>query len=223
MSEIFSHSLGDGRISSNELLRLTGILTVSLLCWPASRPQDPGVLVRARDNYIKAVEGDREAGRESEKLFEQLLTQKPDNPILIAYIGSLHLLESGRTLAVWRRGKLAKDGLAALDRAVSLAADDPEVRFLRAISTYHLPAFFQREQQAAADLKWVAEHVSEAVPSGRLDRRFAAAALYRYGLILERESGRQRAEEEWKRAIQIAPRSRAAADASRRLSEISKC
>ncbi|MBC8165350.1 MAG: hypothetical protein H7Y20_05695 [Bryobacteraceae bacterium] len=172
---------------------------------------------RARDLYLKGVDGDRNATRQSSEIFRSLAKQRPHDPVIAAYLGSNDLLDSGRTLAVWKKGKLAKDGLTALDNAVASDPNSIEIRFVRAISTYHLPAFFKREQQCESDLAAIAPKVGEAVVTGSLDKRLGAAALFYYGLIRERKGDRKGAERAWRGAALTFPDTPAGAEAARRL------
>ncbi|MBS0278385.1 MAG: hypothetical protein JSR81_12250, partial [Proteobacteria bacterium] len=98
-------------------------------------------LARARELYYKGIKGDKNALRESDRLFARLHSAAPDRPVVQAYYGSLRLLEAGRTWALWRKNALSREGLQHLDQAVERSPGDLEVRFLRAATTYHLPGF----------------------------------------------------------------------------------
>ena len=166
---------------------------------------------RARVLYLQAVAGDRAAARDGEKLLELLAKESPEHVQIAAYQGSLDVLESGRTMALWKRASLAKRGLEKLDRAVSLAPKAAEVRFLRAVSTFHLPGFFGRDQQCRDDFSFIAQHVSE------LDANFAAAAHYHHGLLLDKDGNHSAARNAWRRSVETAPQSRSAHEAAKKL------
>lgn len=200
------------------LRNITLLATVTLaagIC-PGFQPDSPS-FERAKQLYLRAVEGDGDAAREASKLFSGLHSQSPGDPLIRAYFGSLQLLESGRTLLPWKRAKLAKEGLNALDGAVMLAPEGLEVRYLRAISLFHLPRFFKREQQSAEDFAYLATRVTVALRNGALDPRFAASALYHHGIFLQRHGRKKEAAEFWRAATQTAPQSRAAAQAAEQL------
>ena len=194
-------------------------IAAALICIPvlihAEGPRP--TLDTARALYLKGVEGDRDASRDSLKLFEALQQEHPEDMRILAYLGSVRVLESGRTMALWKRGKLAKEGLEALDKAVAAAPSRVEIRFLRAVSTFHLPGYFDREKQSASDLAQIAATAEKSVTSGELDPRFAAAALYRHGVVLERNGKRADAETAWKAALRTAPGSRSATEAAQHL------
>lgn len=181
------------------------------------RSEQQQAIGEARELYFKGVDGNKEATRESTKLFEQLVSRDPGDSLLLAYLGSNSLLESSRTIAIWRKNRLAKDGILKLDEAVSAAPENLEVRFIRAMSTFHLPSFFKREQQCEEDFALLAARVPEAVASQIMERRLGAAALYYHGLIRERKGDRRAAAEAWRMAASIAPRSPAGSDAARKL------
>ncbi|MEJ7608478.1 MAG: hypothetical protein WKF37_19960, partial [Bryobacteraceae bacterium] len=101
----------------------------------------------AKALYYIAVEGSRDAAIASSRIFEKMYSQNPDSSGITAYLGSLRLMEASRTLAIWRKGRLANEGLSLLDRAVARGPDDLEVRFVLSATTYHLPPFFKREEQ----------------------------------------------------------------------------
>ncbi len=50
-----------------------------------------------------------------------------------------------------------------MDQAVNRAPDDLEARFIRAASTWHLPFFFKRRDQAASDFAYIAPRAEAAV------------------------------------------------------------
>lgn len=170
-------------------------------------------LNKARKLYLEAVAGDRFAAQESEALLNRLTKSEPEDARIRAYLGSLKVLESGRTMALWKRGSLAKSGLEALDRAVSMSPEDAEVRFLRAVSTFHLPGFFHRDKQCLDDLQFVADRAEQ------MDRAFAAAAHYHYGLLMDKKGDHAAARTAWKLAVKAAPESRSGTEAARRLQQ----
>jgi hypothetical protein len=171
----------------------------------------------ARSLYYKAVEGDRAAGARAVTLTDELRRSDQDNPLLLAYRGSLLLLESSWAMAPWKKGKLAKEGLAMMDRAVTLAPRDLEVRFVRAASSTRLPGFFHRADQAAADFAELAPLVADAVRSGKLEPRLGTAALHYHSLNLEKAGNRGAAREACSLAMSIAPKTPGAAACGSRL------
>lgn len=72
--------------------------------------------------------------------------------LLDGYAGALKVI-SGKH-AFWPHQKLSrvKDGLRVLDSSVSEAPEHVELRYLRLVSTYYLPFFFNRGESASDDL-----------------------------------------------------------------------
>ena len=175
------------------------------------------ILETAKRRYYDAVEGQRGALEESRELLSEARSQSPADPLILAYSGSVLLLEAARTPAIWRKGKLAREGLQMLDQAVSDSPEDEEIPFLRAVSSFHLPRFFKRRDQSQADFTWLAPRVASAVASGRLDKRLGAAALYHYGVVLERSHDQAGAKAAWREAARLGPGTRAGDDARKEL------
>lgn len=116
----------------------------------------------AKALYYRAVAGDEKARKRSTHEFDRLANSNPDDAEVMAYRGSLKLLEAGKTWAVWRKYEMSKDGIALLDDAVDRAPGNLEVRFVRAATTRKLPAFFDRTQQSKDDLRLLADRISGA-------------------------------------------------------------
>ena len=159
-----------------------------------------------RDLYYKAVEGDRSAATRASALMDEMRRSKQNDPVLLAYRGSLLLLESSWAVAPWRKGKLAKEGLLMMDRAVESAPRDLQVRFVRGASTMRLPGFFRRGQQSASDLAEVAVVAADAVRAGKLEPRLATAALHYHAGNREKAGDRSAAREACSIAVSIAPK-----------------
>jgi tetratricopeptide (TPR) repeat protein len=160
----------------------------------------------ARKLYYQGAEGDPSAYEDASKLFLQLYKSEPDSARVAVYYGSLRLLEASRSWAVWKKNSLSKEGLLLMDQAVRKAPNDLEVRFVRAATTRELPSFFDRRQQSDEDFAFVASHLD----NHKLEPRLASASLYYYGLSLKEKGRREAAVMAWRRAIEVAPDSRAA-------------
>jgi hypothetical protein len=183
----------------------------------ASVVTEPPALLTAKKLYFEALEGNGDSLSRCIAMLSDMAQDSPRDPTITAYLGSAKLLESARTLVVWRKGKLAKEGLEMLDRAVQAAPHDLEVRFLRAATCYRLPGWFDRSDQAERDFAVLAPQAEAAARDGRLDPRLAAAALYFWGEICKRNADTEGAKQAWAAAVRIAPGSRAGVDAARKL------
>lgn len=179
-------------------------------------------LPEAKKFYFSALEGNADALRRSLALLEPLVSQSKPDPLALAYFGSGRLLESAHTFAVWKKGRLAKEGLELLDRAVNAAPSNLEIRFLRAATTYHLPFWFKRREQSQSDFNQIAKRAEFAAQSGELDAPLAAAALFYHGVFASDRNEHMQAREAWRAAVRIAPASRAGRDAAGKLQSLDR-
>ncbi len=175
-------------------------------------------LAEARRQYFADLQGDRAAASKARASFESLAKDYPDDPVVDAYRGSVELLEAARTWAVWDKRKLANDGLTRMDGAVDRAPNDLEARFIRAASTWHLPFFYKRKQQAATDFSLIAPHAESAAAKGTLPAPLAAAALDYYGQVLNDRSDNHGAKQAYEAAVRVDGNSPGGRDAMKRLS-----
>lgn len=171
----------------------------------------------AKASHYLGIGGDVEAGRRAELLLLELTEKQPDDAVITAYYGSARLMKAARTWVIWKKGELAKEGIELMNEAVDAAPDDPEVRFLRGASTYHLPGWFGLADQAEGDFAVVVETAEADVEAGRLEGELAAAAFFHQALILEDDGKPQEAIEAWEIAARLAPHSRAGQDAEKEL------
>lgn len=175
----------------------------------------------ARTLYYAGADGDRAAYSEADKIISTLYQQFPGQPRVEVYYGSLRLLEASHTWALWKKNALSKQGIQLMDAAVKASTDDLEVRFVRAATTYDLPAFFHRRDQSERDFAYLADRAWIAAKDGRLEPRLAAASLYYRAKFLRDAGNMQAAMELWKQAIKLAPQSRAARDSLEELKKTS--
>jgi hypothetical protein len=184
---------------------------------------DPGFnqrLASARATYFKDLEGDHEAHDQARQQFAALAKERPDNTVVQAYIGSLDLLEAARTWAFWNKHVLSQQGLHELDDAVNQDPGNLEARFIRAATTWHLPFFFHRREQAESDLAYIAPRAADAVAKGMLPPQLGAAALDYYGQVLSDKSNPTAARDAYQTAVRIDQSSPGGQDASKRLKQI---
>ncbi len=174
-------------------------------------------LAAARQAYFADLEGQRGADERARQQFAALAAEQPHEPVVGAYLGSLDLLESARTLAVWRKHTLAASGLERMDAAVNQAPDNLEARFVRALTTWHLPFFFHRKEQAEQDLGFIGPRAEQAARQGSLPAPLAAAALDYWGQIVADRKGQEQARPAFEAAVRVAPSSPGGQDARKRL------
>ena len=199
---------------------LVTALTLADVCWAQHASTSGGFtqqLAVARSDYYKSLNGDHDADARARQEFDLLARQQPSDAVVMAYQGSLELLEAARTWAVWNKRKLADDGLAQLDRAVAQDPGDVEARFVRAASVWHIPFTYKRRQQAEEDFLRIGPLAEGAARDGHLPAEIAASALDYYGQVLLDRKDHQAAEQAFVAAIRVGPASPAGKDAARRL------
>ncbi len=176
-----------------------------------------GRLAAARAAYYAGLEGDSAAADNAKRQFADLAREHPNDPTLQAYCGSLELLEAARTWAFWRKHSLSVEGLDAMDSAVSADPNDLEARFVRALTTWHLPFFFHRKQQAEEDLSFLGPRAEQAARTGALPPPLAAAALDYWGQVLAQRDAPGSARNAYLAAVRVDKASPGGADALKRL------
>ncbi len=184
----------------------------------AARSADFGQrLAEARKQYFADLQGNRAAADKARASFAALSRDYPGDPVVDAYCGSLELLDAARTWAIWDKRRLANEGLQKMDQAVNRAPGDLEARFIRAASTWHLPFFYKRRDQAANDFTLIAPRVEAAAAKGTLPPQLAAAALDYYGQVLIDRSDSHGAKQAFEAAARIDSASPGGRDALKRL------
>ena len=174
----------------------------------------------ARSLYFIGLTGEAKATTQSAKLFDQLLKDDPNNAVYLAYRGSCTMLEAARSWAFWKKQSLADQGLAMIDQAIAKDPDQPEVRFIRACTTYNLPFWFKRGEQSAADFALLNERIEKQPQQDDLLPWMASAALYHHAVIVREDGNKVEAEQALKLAVQIAPDSPAGVQAREDLKEL---
>lgn len=152
----------------------------------------------ARLLVLEGIDGDEAAVRRALPILEA--AAPGGEPRTLAYLGVARLLEAKRSRWFWEKGSKAREGVGLLDRAVGLAPEDVEIRFLRGRSTLPLPRVFGRRDVAAADLAWVAPRGEAA-----LARDVAAAAWFYDGLCREEDGERENARRSFSEALRLDP------------------
>ncbi len=174
-------------------------------------------LAAARAAFYAGLEGDSAATDEAKRRFADLAREHPRDATLEAYRGSLQMLEAGRTWAFWRKHTLSVEGLGAMDSAVAADPNDLEARFVRALTTWHLPFFFHRKQQAEEDLSFLGPRAEQAARTGALPPPLAAAALDYWGQVLAAQDAPDRARGAYLAAVRVDKTSPGGADALKHL------
>jgi hypothetical protein len=175
----------------------------------------------ARTAYFKVIAtGSSTADNEAHAALMAFEREYPGDAIGKAYHGSLELLDAAHSWRIWNLHRQAADGISLLDAAVAQAPDEPEVRFLRAATDWHLPLFYHRRAECEADFELLAGRAEEDARLGKLPPELAAAALSYWGQILVERRSPEEAKNAFEAAVRVAPKSPAGEDAARRVAEL---
>ena len=110
----------------------------------------------AYEQFQQATLGKESAIEKSAEAFTALLAQEPSNPVLMAYAGAATSMRATTTILPWKKMGFAEDGLAQLDKALSLltAAHNAPlqqnvpaslvVRYVAATTFLAVPGFMNR-------------------------------------------------------------------------------
>ncbi len=100
-----------------------------------------------RKNYYAAVTD----AKKTEDLYNQLVNSKSNNPIVIAYIGSLQALKAKHSWNPYQKLSLLAESQKTLDKAISLSPNNVEIRFLRYTIQYYVPTFLGQSKNLDDD------------------------------------------------------------------------
>lgn len=115
----------------------------------------------AFQQFNKATSGDSAAIEQAAVAFTSLVKTQPTNPVLHAYAGAATAMQAGSAWLPWKKMSLAEDGLAELDKALSLLtpAHDAvlhngtpgvlEVKFVAANTFLAVPDFMHRRERGS--------------------------------------------------------------------------
>jgi hypothetical protein len=134
------------------LFNFVAVLTLASSALAAT----PAQFDSAFAQFQQARVGNENAIGQSAASFETLLKVEPINPVLMAYAGAATSMKANTTWLPWKKMAYAEDGMALLDKALSLltaAHDAPlqhklpavlEVKFVAATTFLAVPGFMNR-------------------------------------------------------------------------------
>jgi hypothetical protein len=137
------------------LLALMAFATLPALAF------DPSAYEAAFQQFQRAAAGDEEAIEPAAQQFGALSLAEPADPVLLAYAGAATSMRARTTLLPWKKMSFAEDGLAQLDKALSMLAPAHEkllhrgtpaaleARFVAAGTFLAMPSMFNRQPRGA--------------------------------------------------------------------------
>ncbi|WP_341677351.1 hypothetical protein [Niveibacterium sp. SC-1] len=106
---------------------MAGALAAVLVFTAPAQALDAATQTAVRQQFEQATAGKSGALEASLKQIDDLMKSEPGNPLLLAYRGSLTSLQARDTLLPWKKMRFVEDGVADLDRALSLLAKEHAV------------------------------------------------------------------------------------------------
>ncbi len=172
----------------------------------------------ARSQFLLAARtGDGQLLRKARAHFASARGDTAYGDLATAYEGACLLVESRIESNPFRKGELARDGLALLDQAVTADGASDETHFVRATSLARLPRFFGLHAQAVSELERLASKTEpDLTPSMR------ATIELQLGDAASAAGRKPDATNHWRRAAELGPGSAAAIEAGQRLAETAK-
>lgn len=172
---------------------------------------------KALDFHQKGVAGDSSAVVQALGLLGKLHDEYPEDSLILAFWGSASTLRA-RDAIFYRKMGYLREGLEAIDRAVDMDPENPNVRVVRAVNSYQLPGMFGRRSVAREDfeilLQW-AEKNPDVFGEDLL--RFT---YYHAGLFASRERN-SRAKDYLNQALEVPSQSVSDQEIERAISEAS--
>lgn len=131
---------------------------------------DPSARARSEAvaEHRRAVAAQEGAAHRAVALFEALVSDAPDDPLLAAYLGGSLILKGRDQSFLPRRLASIKRGLSLLDEAVSEAPGVFQIRLLRVASTMNLPDVVRDVDVIRLDLQVMLAHDDGTAPEPRL-------------------------------------------------------
>lgn len=191
-------------------LMLASIASGALLAWPpGAAAQVPMAAFEPAFNRMQqAGPGNASAVDDAVDQFTKLVSLQPNDPVLRAYLGAATAMRATTTMLPWKKIHFAEDGLAQIDKALSLLGPGHdaagyrgvpavlEVRLVSATTFLRMPAFFNRGDRGRKLLGEVlASPLFESAPQG-----FRASVWLRAGGLAEEDRQLDQARQWYERA-----------------------
>lgn len=189
---------------------LASIASGALLAWPAvASAQVPMAAFEPAFNRMQqARPGNASAIDDAVDQFTKLVNLQPTDPVLRAYLGAATAMRATTTMLPWKKIGYAEDGLAQIDKALSLLNPAHngagyrgvpaalEVRLVSATTFLRMPGFFNRGDRGRKLLNDVlASPLFETAPAG-----FRASVWLRAGGLAEDDRQIDQARQWYERA-----------------------
>lgn len=169
----------------------------------ANNEQSPAdIFAEAVNLHNIGVDGDKGAVKKAHKMFKKICADNPQDCLAEAYLGSATALLGRDEIEPNKRFKLALDGLKILDRVVSKAPDNIEIRILRGFVCHRLPEmYFHRLATAIEDFNYVVSRYEK--NKKILARDFYCKILFELGHDYKELGRHGEAQSVWKKLLSV--------------------
>ncbi|MBX7219147.1 MAG: histidine kinase [Blastocatellia bacterium] len=152
--------------------------------------------------YGLAIERDKTATFEAERIFAEVVRQNPTHPLGLGYTGAIRVYKIGMHLVPNEHiSEQLRCGLNEMDEAIQRDSQDLELRYLRAYSSFFTPSFFGRDTKAVEDFQFIL-HRLENRPARSEDEAECRLTLGDTYLKMDEPEA---AAAEWKRVLERFP------------------
>ncbi|MEM1059403.1 MAG: hypothetical protein AAGK14_09160 [Verrucomicrobiota bacterium] len=166
----------------------------------------------------QGVDGDAQAVKDLVADLQKMIKADPNNHLLVAYLGSAYTLRS-RDAWIADKMKYLKKAEYTMNEAVAADPGNAAVRFVRATTMYHLPAFFGMKDEARSDFKQLLGQIEGADPPA-FNLKTQQAVYYYAGLSFYQTDKRDEARAAWKKGISLDGQSELGAAMQKRLERL---
>lgn len=200
-----------------------GNLFAQIPHWEKQLEADPNnteLLLKLGKAYhdLAGVEGDEDAVAQAENYLSKLMKLAPQNAVALVYYGSVLTMKARDAFLPWEKMKYMKQGFAAMDSAVALDPQSPEVRLIRANNGTSVPKMFHRLKTALADYQFI--EAMQLEKSGAMPNKFWLPYYYYFGLALMKDEQFQEAKVKFNKVLEIDANSDYAQNARQQLEKI---
>jgi tetratricopeptide (TPR) repeat protein len=167
--------------------------------------------------HNKGASGDKEAVSKAENILKKLIEIDPQNAEAHCWYGSVLTLKGGNAMLPFEKMMHVNNGTKEMDKAVSLAPDNITVRLTRANNSLKLPDFFNRLDTAITDFEYLIsmkQKNTETFSDNLLPNIYLSL-----GIAYKRKGDLNKAGENWKKVLEIAPNTKAAEQAENLIKE----
>ena len=159
--------------------------------------------------HREGANNDEKAVVLAEGYFRRLLGIDPNHAMARVLYGSVLTMKARDALWPLTQLNYVKAGNREMDAAVTMAPEDAQVRFARAVNNFHMPEIMGREEIVQEDLAWLWQQAQMADTELKVGQK-QRIALY-YGQTLQKKNRLNEALPIWRAGLAIAPRSQDAA------------